>query len=100
MKATISKDYFNTAHDFEVTYNIEDEPNGNRSAIIDKVTYNNHDVTLAFIDEVQLLVNETPECLEEYSKPNPQLNEVFGYLNDIFGIKKDLNDLTIINPKN
>lgn len=65
MKATISKDYFNTAHDFEVTYHIDQEPNGNRSATIDNVFYNGHLVTDAFIDEVQLLVNETPEALEK-----------------------------------
>ena len=63
MKATISKDYFNTAHDFEVTYNIIAEINGYHSAIIDRIFYNKQDVTLAFIGEVQVLVSETPECL-------------------------------------
>lgn len=65
MKATISKDYFNTAHDFEVEYKIVEYNQVFHLgySVIDKVFYNKQDVTLAFIDEVQQLVNETPECL-------------------------------------
>jgi len=63
MKATISKDYFNTAFDFEVEYNIVTDEKDERYRSVDKVFYNKQDVTLAFIGEVQVLVSETPECL-------------------------------------
>lgn len=63
MKATISKDYLNTTHDFDVEYKILHDENSEVFPSIDKITYNKHDVTLAFIDEIQLLVNENPECL-------------------------------------
>lgn len=66
-KAVISKDYFNTAFDFEVEYKLEyNEVYHFGHPSIDKVFYNKQDVTLAFIGEVQVLVNETPECIEQY----------------------------------